>query len=160
MIRKLIPALALVTMLTACGSPDAAPEPISNTPASIAEARFADSLRINLADFQSNAEGLYWHDVRIGDGAEATPGSTVTAHYQGWLPDGTSFDSSIGGDPISFPVGAGRVIPGWDRGLLGARVGGLRRLIIPAALGYGQFGTGPIPGNATLIFDVEVVDVQ
>lgn len=158
--RNLIPALAIVTMAISCGTPDTPPEPISNTPATIAEARFADTLKIDLADFQSNAEGLYWQDVRIGEGDEATAGRIVTAHYEGWLPDGTLFEGSRPGAPISFPVGTGRVIDGWDRGLLGTRVGGIRRLIIPPALGYGPRGSGPIPGNATLIFDVEIMGVE
>lgn len=163
--RKIAILFAFATV--ACGAQgDSAPqtveqaEVINNSPASIAEARFAESLEINLADFQSNESGLYWRDVVVGEGAVVEAGQVVSANYTGWLPDGTEFDSSRGRAPISFPVGAGRVITGWDTGLLGMRVGGTRQLIIPAQLGYGAAANGPIPANATLIFTVEVVSVQ
>jgi FKBP-type peptidyl-prolyl cis-trans isomerase FkpA len=106
-------------------------------------------------------------DTVQGSGKEATAGSTVVVNYTGWLyaPDaqgqhGAQFDSSIGREPFSFQLGAGQVIPGWDQGVQGMKVGGKRTLIIPAALGYGEQGAGPIPPNSNLIFDVELLDVK
>ncbi|HYN89283.1 MAG TPA: FKBP-type peptidyl-prolyl cis-trans isomerase, partial [Ardenticatenaceae bacterium] len=106
--------------------------------------------------------GLQYVDLEVGEGAEATEGSTVAVHYTGWLEDGTQFDSSLTrGEPIVFGLGAGQVIPGWDEGLQGMKVGGRRQLIIPPDLAYGSQGAGNvIPPDATLIFDVELVDVQ
>ena len=106
-------------------------------------------------------------DATVGTGAEARTGSHVTVNYTGWLylpdaPDhhGEKFDSSIGRKPFTFRLGSGMVIPGWDQGVDGMKVGGKRTLVIPAALGYGAEGAGPIPPNANLIFDVELLDVQ
>ncbi|OEZ55906.1 FKBP-type peptidyl-prolyl cis-trans isomerase [Duganella sp. HH105] len=106
-------------------------------------------------------------DTVAGTGKEAVAGATAVVNYTGWLylPDaparhGAQFDSSIGREPFSFPLGAGRVIPGWDEGVKGMKVGGKRTLIVPAAMGYGENGAGPIPPNANLIFDVELLDVR
>lgn len=101
-------------------------------------------------------------EVEIGTGAEAVNGSMVSVHYTGMLEDGTVFDSSIPrGEPITFQLGAGMVIQGWEQGILGMKVGGKRHLVIPADLAYGEAGRPPvIPANATLIFDVELVGVQ
>lgn len=108
-------------------------------------------------------------DQMIGDGAEALPPTNVTVHYTGWLYDpsqaeghGTKFDSSLDrGEPFEFYLGGGQVIRGWDEGVVGMKVGGKRTLIIPAHLGYGARGAGGvIPPNATLVFDVELLDVR
>lgn len=101
-------------------------------------------------------------DTLVGTGAEATAGKTVTVHYTGWLVDGTKFDSSLdAGQPYQFVLGQGMVIQGWDQGVQGMKVGGKRRLTIPSAMGYGEQGAGGvIPPNATLVFDVELLDVQ
>lgn len=107
--------------------------------------------------------GVAIEELQPGDGAEATgPGQFVTVHYTGWLEDGTEFDSSHNrAEPFAFPLGVGFVIPGWDQGLVGMRVGGKRRLTIPPELGYGSGGAGGvIPPNATLIFEVELLDVS
>jgi FKBP-type peptidyl-prolyl cis-trans isomerase FkpA len=112
------------------------------------------------------ASGLQYEDTIVGAGQEAKEGMRVTVHYTGWLqnPDGSAgekFDSSKDrDDPFSFPLGAGHVIQGWDQGVQGMKVGGARRLIIPALLGYGARGAGGvIPPHATLIFDVELLAV-
>lgn len=105
--------------------------------------------------------GLIIVHVQPGTGKEAQPGKAVSVHYSGYLTDGTKFDSSEGGEPIAFMLGAGQVIEGWDEGLTGMKVGEKRRLIIPPELGYGARGAGGvIPPNATLVFDVELMDVQ
>jgi FKBP-type peptidyl-prolyl cis-trans isomerase FkpA len=114
---------------------------------------------------QTTASGLQYEDTTPGTGAEAKAGQHVTVHYTGWLYNegvkGAKFDSSKDrGDPFDFGLGAGMVIKGWDQGLGGMKVGGVRRLIIPPSLGYGAAGNPPIPGNATLVFDVELVSVQ
>ena len=97
-----------------------------------------------------------------GDGQSPKAGQTVSVHYKGSLTDGTVFDDSISrGQPIEFPIGMGRVISGWDEGILLLKVGGKARLVIPSDLGYGEQGAGGvIPPNATLIFDVELVKVS
>lgn len=122
---------------------------------------YAAALDVELADMERRATGLYVHDTVVGDGARADSGDVVTVHYTGWLPNGTEFDSSRGRDrPFSVALGYGRVIDGWDQGIAGMRVGGQRRLVIPPALGYGARGQGPIPSNSTLVFDVELLDVE
>jgi FKBP-type peptidyl-prolyl cis-trans isomerase FkpA len=105
--------------------------------------------------------GMEFIDVQIGTGDEAQPDKLVTVHYTGWLTDGKKFDSSRDRNrPFDFQLGAGNVIRGWDTGVAGMKVGGQRRLIIPANLGYGARGAPPvIPPNATLIFDVELLKV-
>lgn len=106
-------------------------------------------------------------DLRAGTGAEAVNGRTLSVNYTGWLyaptqPEqkGQQFDSSAGRGPFPFVLGAGRVIQGWERGVPGMRVGGLRRLVIPPELGYGSQGAPGIPPNSTLVFDVELLAVQ
>ena len=109
----------------------------------------------------TTSSGLQYEDEVVGTGAEATPGNAVSVHYTGRLTDGSKFDSSRDrGQPFTFPLGAGRVIKGWDEGVSGMKVGGKRKLIIPPDLGYGSQGIGPIPPNATLEFDVELLDVR
>ena len=110
--------------------------------------------------------GLQYEDTAVGEGAEAKAGQQVTVHYTGWLRNddgsqGAKFDSSKDrNDPFQFNLGAGQVIRGWDEGVQGMKVGGKRRLTIPASLGYGARGAGGvIPPNATLIFDVELLAV-
>ena len=106
-------------------------------------------------------------DLRIGDGASAASGNTITVHYTGWLYDptkadlkGLQFDTSRGGDPFAFVLGGGQVIKGWDQGIVGMQVGGLRQLIIPSSLAYGNVRYQSIPPYATLVFEVELLSVQ
>jgi FKBP-type peptidyl-prolyl cis-trans isomerase FkpA len=107
----------------------------------------------------TTSSGLQYIDLKIGAGATAHVGQNVSVHYTGWLENGKKFDSSVDrGQPFSFPLGAGRVIKGWDEGVQGMKVGGKRKLTIPSNLGYGARGAGgAIPPNATLIFEVELL---
>lgn len=127
----------------------------------------AEPTKANTPMTTKTESGLQYEDLVVGTGAEASAGHQVKVHYTGWLqnPDGSAgskFDSSVDrGQPFVFPLGAGRVIRGWDEGVAGMKVGGKRKLIIPSALGYGSRGAGGvIPPNATLIFDVELLGVQ
>ncbi|MFT5645303.1 MAG: FKBP-type peptidyl-prolyl cis-trans isomerase FkpA [Janthinobacterium sp.] len=118
----------------------------------------------NIMAIITTASGLQYEEIATGEGAEAQAGQNVTVHYTGWLQNadgsaGSKFDSSKDrNDPFEFPLGAGRVIKGWDEGVQGMKIGGKRKLIIPSELGYGARGAGgAIPPNATLIFEVELL---
>jgi FKBP-type peptidyl-prolyl cis-trans isomerase FkpA len=133
--------LIMASLLTGCGGGDGPTAPSVNVPLSVTE-------------------------LRAGTGREAVAGKAVTVHYTGWLYDpnqpnnkGSQFDTSVNGQPYSFVLGAGAVIPGWDQGLVGLKVGGVRQLVIPPDLAYGAAGRGPIPPNATLLFEVELMAV-
>lgn len=121
---------------------------------------YATSLGIDVTQFTKASDDVLYRDLTVGTGAEAASGSTIRVHYTGWLPSGTQFETSVGGNPYQFVLGTGAVIPGWDQGIVGMRVGGKRRLLIGSAAGYGRTGSGPIPPNTTMIFDVEVVSGQ
>jgi FKBP-type peptidyl-prolyl cis-trans isomerase len=110
---------------------------------------------------KSTPSGVEYWDIVVGTGATAVAGKPVKVNYTGWLTDGKKFDSSVDRhQPFPFTLGAGEVIKGWDEGVEGMKVGGKRQLRIPPALGYGSRGAGGvIPPNATLIFDVELLDV-
>ncbi len=108
------------------------------------------------------SSGLLYEDLVAGSGASPAPGKKVTVHYTGWLTDGKKFDSSIDrNEPFIFQIGAGQVIPGWDEGVMSMKIGGKRKLVIPANLGYGAAGAGGvIPANATLVFEVILLDIR
>ena len=107
----------------------------------------------------TTASGLKYTDVKVGSGASPVKGKNVTVHYTGTLENGKKFDSSVDrNQPFSFVIGVGQVIRGWDEGVMGMKIGGKRKLVIPANLGYGARGAGGvIPPNATLLFDVELI---
>lgn len=110
----------------------------------------------------TTASGLQIEEVTLGTGATAEAGQNVIVHYTGWLTDGTKFDSSKDrNDPFQFGLGQHQVISGWDEGVAGMNVGGVRKLTIPPQLGYGARGAGGvIPPNATLVFEVELLDIR
>jgi FKBP-type peptidyl-prolyl cis-trans isomerase len=112
-------------------------------------------------EMSASVTSLEVKDTKVGTGAEAVPGRRVTVHYTGTLMDGSKFDSSRDrNEPFEFRLGAGEVIPGWDKGVEGMKVGGERHLTIPPGMAYGSRGTGPIPPNAALQFDIELLDVR
>jgi FKBP-type peptidyl-prolyl cis-trans isomerase FkpA len=163
----------LLAALTACGERgEPAPEEVgedslaaetgsTTTPGEAPPAsEFAPELGVDLGAMEATESGLYVLNVREGEGAEAVSGNTVVVHYTGWLPNGMKFDSSRDrGEPFTFVLGEGRVIPGWEEGVAGMKVGGQRRLVIPPHLGYGPIGAGDvIPPDATLVFDVELLE--
>ena len=116
----------------------------------------------DVSDFKKLENGLEYCDLKVGGGAAPTKGKVVTVHYTGWLTNGKRFDSSVvKNKPFSFPIGRRRVIKGWDEGMMSMKVGGVRQLRIPASLGYGAAGHPPvIPKNATLVFEVELLEVK
>jgi FKBP-type peptidyl-prolyl cis-trans isomerase FkpA len=106
-------------------------------------------------------------DVRLGTGTEAVSGKALSVNYTGWLYDasktdakGVQFETSVGGTPFTFTLGSGQVIQGWEQGIPGMKIGGVRRLVIPASLAYGASRNGPIPPYASLVFEIELLDVQ
>lgn len=122
----------------------------------------AEPTEVDEADYVTEDSGLKYYDMVVGDGPSPQPGQQVVVHYTGWLLDGDKFDSSLDrGEPFTFNVGMGQVIPGWDLGLATMNVGGKRQLVIPSKLGYGEAGAGGvIPPNATLVFEVELLEVR
>ena len=123
---------------------------------------FSAALGVDTAAMTKTPSGLRYQDLAQGQGAEAAAGKSVSVHYTGWLPNGEKFDSSRDrNEPFNFTLGAGQVIAGWDEGVAGMKVGGRRKLVIPPDLGYGTAGAPPdIPPGATLVFDVELIDVR
>jgi peptidylprolyl isomerase len=128
----------------------------------VAETSPASTRESDSGELITSDSGLQYRDLVVGTGEEASPGATAVVHYTGWLEDGTKFDSSLDRDsPLSFAIGAGEVIPGWDEGVASMRVGGKRELTIPPHLAYGTGGYADvIPPNATLIFEVELLEMR
>jgi FKBP-type peptidyl-prolyl cis-trans isomerase FkpA len=152
----LAPVFGAAALLSACGSDSTAP----NIPSNPAVETYASSLGVNIATMTKKSDNLFVQDVVVGTGAEAIAGRTIRVTYSGFLINGNRFDTNVGGAAFSFTLGAGMVISGWDQGVAGMKVGGKRKLVIGSALGYGNQGSGPIPANATLVFDVELLGVQ
>lgn len=120
----------------------------------------ANNASVQGTSSSSRSDGLIISDITVGTGKEAKTGDTVKMHYLGTLEDGTKFDSSYDrGQPFTTQIGVGQVIKGWDEGVPGMKVGGKRKLTIPYQLAYGEQGYGPIPPKATLIFEMELVDI-
>ncbi|MGD0110892.1 MAG: FKBP-type peptidyl-prolyl cis-trans isomerase [Armatimonadota bacterium] len=140
-------------------APPSAPPAAQSESDAVAAARKLGTPTTNPA--VKTPSGLEYIDVKTGDGAPAQAGQTVTVHYTGWLVNGQKFDSSLDrNQPFAFSLGARQVIPGWDEGVAGMKPNGVRKLIVPPALGYGSRGVGPIPANSTLIFEVQLLKAQ
>jgi FKBP-type peptidyl-prolyl cis-trans isomerase FkpA len=157
-VRSLLGLLIASSMLSlgACGS-DAATAPIPT----IETTTYAAALGVDLAASTKTTSGLYYRDIVVGTGAAVANGQTVSVHYTGWLTNGTQFDANgPTATPFSFVLGTGNVITGWHIGVAGMRIGGQRQLLIPPSLGYGAQGSGPIPGNAILVFNITVVSAK
>jgi FKBP-type peptidyl-prolyl cis-trans isomerase len=113
------------------------------------------------ANAVTTASRLIYEDLQVGDGATAAPGDSVTVNYTGWLEDGTKFDSSLdSGQTLDFTIGTGSVIAGWEEGVVGMKVNGIRLLVIPPELGYGASANGPIPANSQLTFEVQLLAIK
>lgn len=155
--HMIIPFLVLVLVLAvACAGPAATPEP---TPTATLAPEPAGNSEVPVT---TTGSGLQYRDLVLGDGKRAAAGATAVVHYTGWLEDGTKFDSSVDrGEPFQFVVGQGQVISGWDEGVASMRVGGKRELTLPPRLAYGDQGVpGVIPPGATLVFEVELLEVR
>jgi FKBP-type peptidyl-prolyl cis-trans isomerase len=162
--RRFLVSIALVASLAlavACGSSEKETTTPTGTPAATAAQTGGGPPPVS-GQPTVTASGLQIIDIKVGTGAEAQKGQTVSVDYTGWLADGTKFDSSLDrGQPITFVLGGGQLIPGFDEGVVGMKIGGERRLIIPPDLAYGAQGRPPvIPANATLTFDVQLVSAQ
>ena len=144
-------ALTLLPFFVGCGDDD------PSGPKDPTELEFAVELGVDLNQMTKTSTGLYWQDLVVGEGDEAEAGGFVTVHYTGWLHSGAQFDSSRNGEPVRFNLGS--LIQGWQEGIPGMKVGGQRLLVVPPSLGYGAGGVGTIPGNATLVFDIELMGV-
>lgn len=162
MLKKLflivVALLAVSALAAGCGEKTTDQESASEgTPAEEATTPQESTAATSTGDVTE----LVIEDITVGTGAEAKSGDTITVHYTGWLTDGTKFDSSVdAGQPFQFPLGQGYVIQGWDEGIVGMKVGGVRKLTIPPEMGYGAQGAGGvIPPNATLIFQVELISI-
>jgi FKBP-type peptidyl-prolyl cis-trans isomerase len=153
-LTRTLAALAAAGLL-ACGGG-------SGHDAGRAPAGFSAALEVDTTAMTRTPSGLRYQDVTVGQGKEAKAGRTVTVQYTGWLANGEKFDSSRDrNQPFGFDLGAGQVFAGWDEGVAGMKVGGRRKLVIPPDLGYGTAGAPPdIPPGATLVFDVELLDVR
>ena len=150
--RRRLAVLVPLVLLSACGSSTS-----PSKPSDPAAETYAASLGVNIAQMTRLSDALYILDKVVGTGTAATAGRTITVTYTGWLVNGTKFGS---GTLDPFALGTGFVIPGWDQGIVGMRVGGTRRLVIGSALAYGSEGNGPIPPNSTLVFDVQLTSVK
>jgi len=153
-----VSAAAALLALSCGGSPGGPPAPAGvPDPDSIT---FATELSVDLSAMQRLPSGLYVQDLRDGTGITAQRTSLVSVRYVGYLPDGKVFDTTGAGEPLVFRLGGNEVIRGWNQGIPGMKRGGMRRLVVPPGLAYGRRGKGAVPPNATLIFDVQLLDVR
>lgn len=155
LIRSAAVLSLLVGLSTACSD---STDP--GTPSNPATETYASSLGVNISQMTKISDALYIQDISLGGGAVASAGKSLQVIYTGWLANATQFDTNVGKTAFTFTLGAHQVIDGWDLGLAGMKVGGKRRLVIGSALGYGSSGNGPIPANATLVFEVTLISAQ
>lgn len=164
--RVVRPALlaSVAILLAGCNGSntgDTIVEPVSYT-ADPATSSYAPALNVSISSMTKTASGLYYKDLVTGTGATAEAGYTVRVQYGGWLVNGVQFDTTDGKTPgyFEFLLNAGKVIKGWDEGVRGMKAGGKRQLVIPPDLGYGTTGSGAIPGNAILVFEIILQQVR
>lgn len=156
---RLLSTLCALALFAGCLGTSTEPTPRPAVP--IEETTFAPALGVDLAASTKLPSGLYYRDITPGTGTILAAGQTVGVRYVGSFANGNEFDSNPAPEDVfSFPLGSGRVIEGWDVGLVGMKVGGRRQLIIPPALGYGPYDYRTIPGNSVLVFTVDVVSAQ
>lgn len=157
--RVLVSAVLLTAMLVQAGCTGSddlfIPEPVS-----VEETEFAPELGVDLDAMIRTSQGLYYLDLEVGEGDIVESGDLVTFHFSGWVSDGTLFETTEGGEPESYWIGTGDVIPGWDIGVPGMRVGGKRKLVVPYFLGFGPLSDDVIPPYANLVFEIDVVGLQ
>jgi len=162
-VRPLALAAAFL-VIAACNGSTTSTTPVDTNvyTADPATSQYASSLNVSIGSMMKTSSGLYYKDLVVGTGATASAGYTARVQYTGWLPNGVAFDSTAGRNPnyFEFLVNAGKVIKGWDEGVQGMKVGGKRQLVIPPALGYGDSGSGSIPGHAILIFEISLLQVR
>ena len=151
--RPRLATAALLLLAAACGGARAPMVGVDGV-------AYAPALGVDPTTGTRTASGLLYQEVRAGDGARAEPGSRVWIAYTGWLSDGTRFDGAAVDRPLDFVIGQRRAIRGFEEGVRGMREGGRRKLVVPPALAYGRAGMGPVPPNAVLVFDVELVRVR
>ena len=154
-------ALASATVISLATSGCISTDSTGLASATVEGTTFDSSLGVDLAASTRTVDGAYIRDISVGTGPLVTNGQTLNVKYTGWLADGTEFDSN---ETLStnyvFILGNGDVIPGWDEGIPGMHVGGKRQLVLPPTLGYGAYGYGPIPGNAVIVFNIEIISAQ
>lgn len=160
----------LAGSLTLIGCGDAAPggsvsqafraPPIPEEAMSPEMVDYHPDLMINISEMMLHPSGVLWADDPVGTGDSLDVDMTAVVRYTGWFTDGTEFDGNRTGDPFSFRVGAGEVIDAWDVGVIGMRLGGKRKLVIPPEMGYGSEGFSIIPGNAILVFEIELLEIR
>lgn len=150
--------LSAAVMMSGCSQRETAPSDVKKS----GDTAMEKSTGSQSGALIKTSTGLQYEDLVGGSGASPSPGKKVTVHYTGWLTDGSKFDSSVDrNQPFVFQIGAGEVIRGWDEGVMTMKLGGKRKLIIPPALGYGAAGAGGvIPPNATLVFEVILLDIR
>jgi peptidylprolyl isomerase len=152
---------ALLAILCCAAAACSGASTIPSEAVPIEQTTFAPSLGVDLAQSTKLPSGMYYRDIIVGTGTTLAAGKAVTVHYVGAFANGQVFDSNQAPSaPFPFTLGTGRVIPGWDQGLVGMKVGGRRQLIIPPSLGYGSHDYGPIPGNSVLVFTVDAISAQ
>ena len=153
-VRRALALICLAVAVGACAS-SAGPPPDPATTV------YAPETGVDLSRMEETSSGLYIEEIAEGVGKNAMRGDRVRIHFVGWLPDGTLFDSTLGGEPYVFELGSGEVIRGWNQGIVGMKVGGRRRLVIRPGLAYGPRGRAPqVPPNAILVFEIQLLDAN
>lgn len=148
--RPLRPGLLLLLLIVpGCATGHSALDP--------RDVSFAPVLGIDLDAMTGTSTGLYYQDIVVGTPPAAEPGQDVIVRYRGWLPDGTLFDESPPGEALTFRLGDGMVIEGWDQGVAGMMVGGVRKLVVPPSLGYGARSADAVPPNSVLVFEIQLL---